>query len=125
MSRFARRDRRTYTINLGVAWPIAFALLVLAAFGCASDNTDTTGSTQPSSTSAGGSGGPGGSSSSGMAGEGGSGGSSSPCAMDCSKIQSPQCLKAVCNTGMYPGQIGTCVVVPDADGIPCDDGEFC
>ncbi len=49
----------------------------------------------------------------------------SPCAMDCSTIQTQSpCLKAVCNTGMYQGAVGTCVVVPN-DGASCDDGQFC
>lgn len=46
------------------------------------------------------------------------------CEMDCTQINTGECLKAVCNDGSYPGQIGACVVVPD-EGATCDDELFC
>lgn len=62
-------------------------------------------------------------STSSASGTGGSGGMSL-CAMDCSAIDTPECLKAVCNDGSFVGPIGSCVVVPDT-GATCDDGLFC
>jgi hypothetical protein len=53
-------------------------------------------------------------------GMGGSGGSGSTCAIDCSMIATGDCQKAICNEGT-----GMCEIVPDTDGIPCDDGVFC
>jgi hypothetical protein len=43
----------------------------------------------------------------------------------CEEIATPDCFVALCNDGMHPGPIGTCVVVPDDDGMACDDGMFC
>ncbi len=37
----------------------------------------------------------------------------------------PQCFQSVCNTGEYPGPVGSCVVVPEDDGTACDDEQFC
>ncbi|RLB50569.1 MAG: hypothetical protein DRI90_23630 [Deltaproteobacteria bacterium] len=53
---------------------------------------------------------------------GGSGGTttSSPCAVDCTQIQAPDCQVAQCNA-----QTGQCEVVADVDGASCDDGLFC
>ncbi len=58
-------------------------------------------------------------------GAGGEGGTMLPCGTDCSLIDTPDCYVAVCNDGMHPGPIGSCVVVPDADNTPCEDGAFC
>ena len=63
------------------------------------------------------------SSSSGGGGSGGSG--NGPCDVDCSKIETPQCMMAVCNTGQELGPLNTCVVVTSPHGTPCDDGVFC
>lgn len=60
-----------------------------------------------------------------MGGGGAGGAPPGPCGTDCSTIQAPQCHKAVCNEGMHPGPVGSCVVVPDDDGVSCDDGQFC
>jgi len=54
---------------------------------------------------------------------GGSGGASL-CDQDCALIEAPACYKAVCNTGMHVGPVGSCVVVVD-DGAVCDDDLFC
>ncbi len=53
------------------------------------------------------------------------GGGASLCDGDCALIETPDCHVAVCNDGMYPGPIGSCVVVPGDDGAACDDGQFC
>lgn len=60
----------------------------------------------------------------GMVGAGGAGGSDGPCPQDCGAIDTPACLKSVCNDGSYAGAVGECVVVND-DGVACDDGAFC
>lgn len=57
-------------------------------------------------------------------GTGGAGGSVSPCATDCSAIDTPPCFTAVCNDGSHAGPVNQCVVVED-DGAACDDGLFC
>jgi len=64
---------------------------------------------------------------SGSGGSGGSGGATNlgPCGQDCSLIDTPQCLKSVCNDGSYPGPVSQCVVVSETAGVACDDGEFC
>src|SRR5262245_23621853 len=60
--------------------------------------------------------------SAGMVGQGGatggSGGEPGLCAQDCTAINTPQCLKGVCNDGQYQGVIGECVIVPD-EGVSC------
>lgn len=48
-----------------------------------------------------------------------------PCGQDCSKIETPPCLIAVCNTGQIVGPVNTCVVTPAPKGTSCDDGKFC
>jgi hypothetical protein len=53
------------------------------------------------------------------------GGAPSLCDIDCSTISTPDCFVSVCNDGLHPGPVGSCVVVPDDDGVPCDDGAFC
>jgi hypothetical protein len=60
----------------------------------------------------------------GFGGSGGGAGGSSLCAVDCSAINTPACLKSVCNDGSYQGVVGECVVVPD-EGASCEDGMFC
>jgi len=100
-------------------------ILATAAGGCAAGaETEEPGTGGKSSTSStGGSmamGGMGGSPEGG-GGQGGMG----LCEIDCSTITTPDCNVAVCNDGMYPGTVGECVVVPDEDGVPCEDGEFC
>lgn len=84
--------------------------LTLAAFGlgCASQNSGDGGGGSGTTTSS----------------TGGTGGSSA-CKQDCSKTQTPQCLKSVCNEGQLPGTVGECVVVPADKGTECDDGKFC
>jgi len=49
----------------------------------------------------------------------------SMCDVDCSTITTPDCQVSVCNEGQHRGTVGVCVVVPDEDGTPCDDGVFC
>ncbi len=49
----------------------------------------------------------------------------SMCEVDCSTIQTPDCQVSVCNEGQHRGAVGVCVVVPDEDGVPCEDGQFC
>ncbi|MBK8252220.1 MAG: immune inhibitor A [Polyangiaceae bacterium] len=61
----------------------------------------------------------------GEGGTGGTGGDLGPCGIDCSKIETPTCTVAVCNTGQVVGTINTCVVVPAPSGTSCDDGKFC
>lgn len=57
---------------------------------------------------------------------GGSGGATGgPCGQDCSKIPTPECTIAVCNTGQEIGPLNTCVVVTAPKGTLCDDGKFC
>lgn len=56
----------------------------------------------------------------GVGGAGGSGGTESPCEIDCSTIQTPQCQVAVCDTASKQCQV---VAAPDDD--VCDDGLFC
>ena len=48
-----------------------------------------------------------------------------PCGEDCTKIKTPPCKIAVCNTGQELGPLNVCVVVPSSKGTPCDDGKFC
>ena len=59
-----------------------------------------------------------------MGGEGGDA-PMSLCDTDCSAIQTPPCLQAVCNEGAYAGEIGVCAVVNADKGTECDDGQFC
>jgi hypothetical protein len=87
--------------------------LVAAIAGACAEGTETT----PSS------GGNGGQGDEGGGGDGGGGGEL--CAIDCTAIVAGPCNHTVCNDGQYLGPIGGCVVIPDADGGPCDDGEFC
>lgn len=47
------------------------------------------------------------------------------CPEDCSTIEAPVCMRSVCNDGSWPGAVGECVMIPVADGTPCDDGNFC
>lgn len=62
----------------------------------------------------------------GVGGAGGSGGiNTSLCDIDCSTIETPQCFVSVCNEGMHPGPVGSCVVAPSEDGEPCNDALFC
>lgn len=56
-------------------------------------------------------------------GSGGAGGGL--CGQDCSLLETPPCLVAVCNDGQYPGEVGACTVVDAETGTPCDDGMFC
>lgn len=103
---------------------------VLAAFaalaGCAEDSSDSGGLTSNQSGGAGQGGfGPGGGGSGGVVGGGGGAGGFGLCDQDCSAIVPPTCYVSVCNDGSYPGTIGSCVVVPAADGATCEDGLFC
>lgn len=59
------------------------------------------------------------------AGGAGNTGGTSLCDEDCSEIETPQCLMAVCNDGSHPGQVGSCVVVNAPTGTECEDGLFC
>jgi hypothetical protein len=100
-------------VTLGAA-----GMLLNCAGGNPPDNDNDDGATT-TTVSAGGSGGV------GQGGAmGGSGGQPGLCAQDCTAINTPQCLKGVCNDGQYQGVIGECVIVPD-EGVSCDDGEFC
>lgn len=60
----------------------------------------------------------------GQGGAGGDGGTDL-CGGMCDGIEPPDCQKAVCNDGSYPGTVGSCVVVAEDDGVACDDGQFC
>ncbi len=95
------------------------AALAVAAGGCATSVTETssTSTGEGGSTSTTGTGGTG--------GAGGEGGGTGPCAQDCSTIDTPPCLVAVCNEGAYPGEVGACVVIDAPAGTACDDGLFC
>ena len=111
-------------VTLGCAWGIN---------GCAAGEGHGQGASGDGggATTAVGSGGPGGKGGAavggngGMAGDGGAGGNGTLCAVDCSSINTPQCLKSVCNEGAYPGVIGSCVVVPAEAGAKCDDDKYC
>ncbi len=103
------RDRRANSLvracKSSVFGFVVAALAVAGAIGggCASDNSTVgSGGSTP--------------------GTGGGGGV--VCDQDCSTIETPICLKSVCNDGTFEGTLGTCVVVPD-DGGTCDDGLFC
>lgn len=98
-------------------WLAAAAAVCLSMSGCAaqtggglggSGGSDTTTSTTSTSSTT-------------STGTGGS----SPCAEDCSKIQTPPCLMAVCNTGQVVGPVNACAVVNAPAGSACDDGQFC
>jgi len=99
----------------------ASALAALSAFSCAGgnaefdDDDDDGSSTSTSTSTSGGGGGEGGSTSSS-----GTGGDPNPCGMDCSTITTAACQVSQCNVST-----GQCEIVPDADGTPCDDGQFC
>jgi hypothetical protein len=86
-------------------------LPVLWTVACATGQAPIS-SSSLSTTSSGGSGGTG-------------GGDLGPCGVDCSKIETPQCTVAVCNTGQEIGPLNTCIVVPSPKGTACDDGLFC
>jgi len=110
-----------------VVWKLiwgAVATTVLAGWGagCAAsevvEDDDESSTTTTGSQMATGTGGGGGTSGAG-------GGTSFPCGQDCSLIDSPACLKSVCNMGEHPGAVGSCVVVPEEEGTVCDDGLFC
>lgn len=89
----------------------------VSTWGCANEDGD--GVLAGGTTSGGGGAG-------GVGGLGGGGaGGESPCAIDCSTIETPPCLTSVCNTGQHPGEVGSCVVVNSEGGTPCDDGLFC
>ncbi|MBW2458021.1 MAG: hypothetical protein JRI68_26185, partial [Deltaproteobacteria bacterium] len=115
-------------MKLHQRWPLlSLATITLAAgswaAGCAG-GTDTTDFTSSSSNGSGGQGGTasgaGGGGGQGAGTSSGTGGSTSPCAIDCTQIQAPQCQVAQCNA-----QSGQCEVVADEDGTTCDDGVFC
>jgi len=117
--------------SIGRPWRTALVAVAIvtwlggtAAVGCATGGDtefDNTTSTSTSTSTSGG----------GNTGGGGAGGgtttttSTSMCDVDCSQIQTPDCQVSVCNEGQHRGTIGVCVVVPDEDGTPCDDGVFC
>jgi hypothetical protein len=61
----------------------------------------------------------------GLGGLGGEGGLGIHCPIDCTTIETPPCVKTVCNLGLYEGPVGACVLVPDDAGVPCDDGLYC
>ncbi|APR88633.1 Neutral protease [Minicystis rosea] len=94
-------------------------IFALTAAGCAKSGNGTSsgggggGGADPTTTS------------SSSTGTGGEGGNPFPCGQDCSKIEAPQCLVAVCNMGEYPGTVGACTVVYSPEGTGCDDGLFC
>jgi hypothetical protein len=98
------------TVSTGI-WGVVGCAQGSVAFEGTGGSSSTSG-TGGSTSSGGGEGG----TTSGSGGEGGS----SPCAVDCSQIQAPQCQVAQCNA-----QTGQCEVVADGDGTGCDDGLFC
>jgi len=101
---------------------IASLTLALALAACATSSDD------PQSSDGGSAGAPGTGATGGGGGTamgGGGQGGESPCGMDCSAVNAPDCYVGVCNTGEYPGTVGACTVVPVDDDTPCDDGEFC
>jgi hypothetical protein len=94
----------------------------VAAGGCAGGTADTFEDDDDDS----GTGGTGGT----ATGGGGTGGTgtttnTSMCDIDCSTISTPDCQVSVCNEGQHRGTVGVCVVVPDEEGVPCEDGLFC
>ena len=105
-----------------LATSVAMATLgFVAAGGCA------TSTFEPDDDDDGATGGAGGTTTPG--GGGGTGGTTttntSMCDLDCSTITTPDCQVSVCNEGQHRGTVGVCVVVPDEDATPCEDGEFC
>jgi hypothetical protein len=96
-----------------ITWTASIAVAVaLSSVAC---STQTEGDGSPDDGSSGNEGGAG-----GAAASGGSGGSESPCELDCSTIQTPQCQVAVCDAASKQ-----CQVVPAPDGDGCDDGMYC
>ncbi|MEZ4444207.1 MAG: hypothetical protein R3B72_34360 [Polyangiaceae bacterium] len=109
-----------------VAGVATTGLLVLGFYGCAASTIGPEGTGGSSSKSSSSSSGTGAGGAGGMAGTGGEGaGTTSLCEQDCSLVQPPDCYQSVCNEGMYPGPVGSCVIVPVDDGAACDDGQFC
>ncbi len=113
--------------SLGRQWFVLVAVGAVAVWGaavaggCDATTNETFGDDDDGATGGGGGGG---------GGAGGSGGATtttttSMCEIDCSTIQTPDCQVSVCNEGQHRGTVGVCVVVPDADDTPCDDGVFC
>lgn len=104
-----------------LAWGVLGYVGLVLGGGCAAstepveDDDGSGGQTAQTTTTSGAGGGMGGM---------GTGGDPGPCGQDCSAIDTPQCLKSVCNDGSYAGAVGECVVVND-DGAACDDGAFC
>ncbi len=103
----------------GVAAVVTWSLA--AAGGCTATNTDPFDDDDDGAT--GGSGGI-------ISGGGGVGGTTtttntSMCEIDCSTISTPDCQVSVCNEGQHRGTVGVCIVVPDDDGVTCEDGQFC
>lgn len=103
--------------SLSRAATFAALTLALVAAGCSASGVgpveDDGGGGSPTTTTTVG----------GMGGDGG--GSTGPCSQNCAAVDTPMCLKSVCNEGQYPGTVGECVVVDDDDGTECDDGLFC
>jgi hypothetical protein len=92
---------------------VAVATLSVGVFACSTATTiDGTGGAATTTTGQGGA--------TSSASSSGSGGEASGCAQDCSTIDTPQCLTAVCNE-----ETGQCAVVDGPAGSPCDDGLFC
>src|SRR6186997_1590897 len=104
--------KRRNTIELGAARVLGTALMMVLVMlaGCASEDApEGDGDQGVGATGASGASGPSGSGGEELGGQGGM--DVGPCGEDCSAIQAPMCLKAVCNEGQYQGQIGACVVV--------------
>jgi len=101
---------------------VFFAAGAVVAAGCAEGTVEFDGSGASTASSGTGATSPGGGGAGGATTSSGSGGSggTSPCAIDCTQIQAPECQVAQCNA-----QSGQCEVIPDADGAACDDGLFC
>ncbi len=53
--------------------------------------------------------------------EGGSGAGDAVCAQDCSQIE----VQELCHAAVCDASSGKCVLVVEADGTACDDGDFC
>lgn len=94
---------------------VTVATLGLGVFSCSTATTDGTSEAATTTTGQGGGG-----ATTSASGSGGEAGGAGGCALDCSAIQTPQCLQAVCNE-----DTGQCAVVDGPAGTPCDDGLFC
>jgi hypothetical protein len=98
--------------------PYILGTAALIAAACAEGNV--TFEDEDSDGSSGGSDGGNGTGGDAVGGSTGGGGTTSPCGIDCSSIQTPQCNDAICNVTTL-----MCEIVASEDGTTCDDGAFC